>query len=523
MVYRLKTAFGRFSPLRIALRASPVLLFTYSDARNSQARLKEFHPSATLASSAYLRFPPCPDFIALTPPFDMPSDQAPGRPGNLTPEQEQKLKELWTIVMRTFGVSPSPSLLESSTITSTTSTTSANGSAAPPSEINTDAAANGEKSKKKRFGILKRKDKDKDKEREKPTEAAAPKPTRTASTLSSPTIGADDENDKYGQSKQFKEALAEMTPEELRIAFWSMVKADHPDGLLLRFLRARKWDVQKAHVMMVSTMHWRLKEMDVEAIVFRGEGAALAEHDEGFLKQIRLGKSYLHGRDKVGRPICTVRARLHKQGDQTEDALNRYTVYVMETARMCLKEPVDTATVIFDLSQFSLANMDYAPVKFMVKCFEAHYPESLGICVVYKAPWIFQGIWNIIKGWLDPVVASKIHFARTFDDMTQFIDRDVLWKELGGPVDWEYKYLEPVPGEDDLLKDIEIRERLLEARAKIVREYEDATWTWIYSTSGEARNARHEVAKRLREDYVGLDPYLRARTVYDRVNYIQLN
>jgi hypothetical protein len=167
--------------------------------------------------------------------------------------------------------------------------------------------------------------------------------------------------------------------------------------------------------------------------------------------------------------------------------------------------------------------MDYAPVKFMVKCFEAHYPESLGICVVYKAPWIFQGIWNIIKGWLDPVVASKIHFARTFDDMTQFIDRDVLWKELGGPVDWEYKYLEPVPGEDDLLKDIETRERLLEARAKIVREYEDATWTWIYSTSSEARNARHEVAKRLREDYVGLDPYLRARTVYDRVNYIQLN
>ncbi|KAK9247573.1 CRAL-TRIO domain-containing protein [Lipomyces tetrasporus] len=521
MVFRLKPVFGRLSPLRIALRASPVLLFTYSDARNSH-RLKEFHPSATLATAIFdLRFHHCSDFIALTPPFDMPSDQAPGRPGNLTPEQERKLKELWTIVMRTFGVSPPPSLLESSTITTTSTTTSANGSAAQMSEVNTDGSANGEKSKKKRFGILKRKDKDKEKSKE--ISAAKPPTTRTASTLSSPTVGADDENDKYGQSKQFKAALAEMTPEELRIAFWSMVKADHPDGLLLRFLRARKWDVRKAHVMMVSTMHWRLKEMDVEAIVFKGEGAALAEHDEGFLKQVRLGKSYLHGRDKAGRPICTVRARLHKQGDQTEDALNRYTVYVMETARMCLKDPIDTATVIFDLSQFSLANMDYAPVKFMVKCFEAHYPESLGICLVYKAPWIFQGIWNIIKGWLDPVVASKIHFARTFDDMTEFIDRDILWKELGGPVDWEYKYLEPVPSEDDLLKDTETRESLLEMRAKIVREYEDATWTWIYSTSSEARKARHEIAQRLRQDYVGLDPYLRARTVYDRVNYIQLN
>ena len=34
---------------------------------------------------------------------------------------------------------------------------------------------------------------------------------------------------------------------------------------------------------------------------------------------------------------------------------------------------------------------DYTPVKFMIKCFEANYPESLGTVLVYKAPWIFQG------------------------------------------------------------------------------------------------------------------------------------
>jgi len=30
-------------------------------------------------------------------------------------------------------------------------------------------------------------------------------------------------------------------------------------------------------------------------------------------------------------------------------------------------------------------------VKFMIKCFEANYPESLGAVLVHKAPWIFQG------------------------------------------------------------------------------------------------------------------------------------
>lgn len=33
---------------------------------------------------------------------------------------------------------------------------------------------------------------------------------------------------------------------------------------------------------------------------------------------------------------------------------------------------------------------DYTPVKFMIKCFEANYPESLGSVLIHKAPWIFS-------------------------------------------------------------------------------------------------------------------------------------
>lgn len=32
------------------------------------------------------------------------------------------------------------------------------------------------------------------------------------------------------------------------------------------------------------------------------------------------------------------------------------------------------------------------PVKFMIKCFEANFPECLGAVLVHKAPWIFQGM-----------------------------------------------------------------------------------------------------------------------------------
>ena len=102
-------------------------------------------------------------------------------------------------------------------------------------------------------------------------------------------------------------------------------------------------------------------------IVKRGEGGAVEDsqssnsgvkregHD--FLQQLRMGKSFLHGTDKEGRPICFVRVRLHKQGEQTEPSLERYTVYTIETARLLLSGNVDTAAIVFDMTDFSMANM----------------------------------------------------------------------------------------------------------------------------------------------------------------------
>lgn len=69
----------------------------------------------------------------------------------------------------------------------------------------------------------------------------------------------------------------------------------------------------------------------------------MAEGDNDFMSQLRLGKSYVHGLDKDGRPICFVRVRLHKPGDQSEESLERSIVYIMETTRLMLHPPVDTA------------------------------------------------------------------------------------------------------------------------------------------------------------------------------------
>lgn len=263
--------------------------------------------------------------------FRMTENRLSGRPGNLTADQEEKLREAWIATLQVFG------------ILDNTSKPNGNGNNRVVGwSRQKHGPASPDKAKKKIMSLFGRKRKDSDTE------------SITSVDPTSPVASPIETDDKYGQTKQFLDTLASQSPESLRSAFWSMVKHDHPDALLLRFLRARKWDVEKALVMMVSTMSWRATEMHVDDdIISLGEEGSLVasqssdptrkKSGEEFLAQLRMGKSFLHGVDKSGRPMCFVRVRLHKQGEQSEESLERYTVFVIETARMLLAPPVDTA------------------------------------------------------------------------------------------------------------------------------------------------------------------------------------
>jgi hypothetical protein len=263
----------------------------------------------------------------------MPVEPAPGTVGTLTPEQELKLQEFWVLTLRVFGV-PLDNL----------EAEHANGKG------NADASSAQDKKKssgkRRGWGLF-----GKGNEEEDDNKSVSSAGGITSSLTS---INITDGDDKHGQSKEFQQALVELQPEEIRTAFWNMVKHDNPDALLLRFLRARKWDVKKALIMLISTMRWRLQEVHVDDdIMANGEAQAhkyassadpaRKQKGEEFLKQMRMGKSFLHGVDKFGRPICVVRVRLHRASDQEVDALERFTVYTIETARLLLAPPVETA------------------------------------------------------------------------------------------------------------------------------------------------------------------------------------
>ena len=156
----------------------------------------------------------------------------------------------------------------------------------------------------------------------------------------------------------------------------------------------------------------------------------------------------------------------------------------------------------------------------MIKCFEANYPESLGVVLVHKSPWIFHSIWKIIKGWLDPVVAGKVHFTKSIDELAEFVPLDHIPQELGGKEQWIYKFPEPVEGENAKMEDVATRDKLIEQRSAVVKEYEEATQQWLRRNGTGVDDRRQALTEQLRAGYWELDPYLRAKTYCDRAGMI---
>ena len=252
---------------------------------------------------------------------------APGYVGNLNSSQQKKLQQLWRILLQSWD----PELSSS--------------------ELDTRSLASDHWLKKTHRRVFSF-----SRSLPRTTEVETPSiPANLLSSLKSLGAGAN-------ELKAVQSLLTKVPGEKLRAAFLTLLKQDHPDALLLRFLRAEKWDVPKAWIKFVTALNWRVNEYKVdEEVLLKGEAyflrkshlidAALGKKDaESFMLQLRIGKGILHGVDREGRPIFVIRARTHEPGAQTLKGLNDYIVHCIETMRILMVSPVETMVRLEGLS-----------------------------------------------------------------------------------------------------------------------------------------------------------------------------
>lgn len=114
-------------------------------------------------------------------------------------------------------------------------------------------------------------------------------------------------SDPRWTSLPLEKALPLIPGSLLREAFWGLVATDNPDSTLLRFLRARKWDLNASYNMLVNTLRWRL-EMRTNEIVSLGETGLIEELEKAkpglgvsFKKKLDSKMVVLGGPDKCAR------------------------------------------------------------------------------------------------------------------------------------------------------------------------------------------------------------------------------
>ncbi|RLN09512.1 random slug protein 5-like [Panicum miliaceum] len=185
------------------------------------------------------------------------------------------------------------------------------------------------------------------------------------------------------------------------------------DASIARYLIARNWDVKKATKMLKKTLKWRSEYKPDE---IRWDDIS----DEAVTGKIYRTDYF----DKSGRSILVMRPGC--QNTKNSHGQVKYLVYCMENAILNLPHGQDQMVWLIDFAGFNLGNLSIHVTKLTADVLQGHYPERLGVAILFNAPKFFEPFWKMASPLLERKTRNKVKFVYSDRPDTMKIVEDLF-------------------------------------------------------------------------------------------------
>lgn len=213
------------------------------------------------------------------------------------------------------------------------------------------------------------------------------------------------------------------------------------DEHILRFLRARDFNMDKAREMLCQSLTWR-KQYQVDYILEMWRPPSFLEEHYG-------GGWHFHDRD--GRPLYILRlGQMDTKGlvkALGEEALLRHVLSINEEGQKRCEEntkifgrPITSWTCLVDLEGLNMRHLWRPGVKALLRIIEvveANYPETLGRLLIVRAPRVFPVLWTLVSPFINENTRQKflIYSGSSYQGgggLVDYIDKEMIPDFLGG-------------------------------------------------------------------------------------------
>ncbi|XP_069050701.1 SEC14-like protein 1 isoform X1 [Lepisosteus oculatus] len=264
-------------------------------------------------------------------------------------------------------------------------------------------------------------------------------------SLTEPVSGTPD--DKL-DADYIKRYLGDLTPLQesclIRLRQWLQEthKGKIPkDEHILRFLRARDFNIDKAREILCQSLTWR-KQHQVDYLLETWSAPQV-------LQDFYTGGWHHH--DKDGRPLYVLRlGQMDTKGlvrALGEESLLRHVLSINEEGlRRCEENtkvfgrPISSWTCLVDLEGLNMRHLWRPGVKALLRIIEvveANYPETLGRLLILRAPRVFPVLWTLVSPFIDENTRKKflIYAGNDYQGpggLVDYIDKEIIPDFLGG-------------------------------------------------------------------------------------------